>query len=232
MESVGSSKIGLLRENNEDKLFVGDSLFMVADGMGGYNGGEIASELAISTAKHILVDEEYSEEALRAAVVAANGVVLAKAQEDPNHARMGTTMVVAAVDKETVYWANVGDSRFYIYTAEQGLTQISKDHSYIQELIDANEISPEDKNSHPKKNYITRAVGVESKVLVDTGALTVEKGTMLLLCSDGLSSFVEDDVIASVLQREVSIAKKVEELMTLVYDAGARDNVSIVLAIV
>lgn len=232
MESVGSSKIGLLRENNEDMLYVGDSLFMVADGMGGYGGGEVASELAIGAATESLKEEVYSEESLRAAIVAANRVVLQKAQEDPNNARMGTTMVVAAVDGETVYWANVGDSRFYIYTVEQGLIQISKDHSYIQELIDAKEISPEEKHTHPKKNYITRAVGVESKVLVDTGSLTATKGTVLLLCSDGLSSHVEDDAIASVLQRNISTAEKVEELMTLVYDAGARDNVSIVLAIV
>ncbi len=230
MDSVGSSKVGLLRENNEDYIYVGKNLFIVADGMGGYNGGEIASELAIEVAKEELQSGEYSEDLLRLAVTRANKVVFERSQEDPERARMGTTMVIAARSDDTVYWANVGDSRLYLFSKENGLKQISKDHSYIQELIDANEISPEERKTHPKKNYITRAVGAESKVLVDTGSFAVVDGTILLLCSDGLSSLVDDEVIASVLKKEVANAEKIEELMTLVYDAGARDNVSIVLA--
>ena len=141
---------------------------------------------------------------------------------------MGTTVVVAYVQEDTLYWAHVGDSRLYRY-GEDGLHRMTKDHSMVQQLVEAGTITEEEVIHHPKRNMLTRAIGVYETVEVDTGVVEVHQNDRILLCSDGLSGYIEESKIEQVLSEENNESRALEDLVHLVYDAGARDNVTIVL---
>lgn len=229
MKSIGMSKIGLVRQRNEDRFYIGDSFCIVADGMGGYKGGEIASTMVVDTlAADIETWQEVSVDALRQAMAKANMAVYDRVKTTPTLEGMGTTAVVAYVADTELYWANVGDSRLYVFHEDQ-LVQISTDHSIVQALYEAGELKADDMLQHPQRNVLTRAVGVSSVVDIDAGVQKVVPGDRVLLCSDGLTGYIEQAVIEAAFRKEPKDERLIEDLMALVYDQGARDNVTIVI---
>ncbi len=229
MISLGISKTGLVRQRNEDRFYAQGPLLIVADGMGGYTGGEYASTMVVDTIVEVVNEAtEMSTEVLKNAILKANRMVYEKSQSYKELEGMGTTAVVAYVQEDTLYWAHVGDSRLYRY-GEDGLHRMTKDHSMVQQLVEAGTITEEEVIHHPKRNMLTRAIGVYETVEVDTGVVEVHQNDRILLCSDGLSGYIEESKIEQVLSEENNESRALEDLVHLVYDAGARDNVTIVL---
>ena len=229
MISLGISKTGLVRQRNEDRFYAQGPLLIVADGMGGYTGGEYASTMVVDTIVEVVNEAtEMSTEVLNNAILKANRMVYEKSQSYKELEGMGTTAVVAYVQEDTLYWAHVGDSRLYRY-GEDGLHRMTKDHSMVQQLVEAGTITEEEVIHHPKRNMLTRAIGVYETVEVDTGVVEVHQNDRILLCSDGLSGYIEESKIEQVLSEENNESRALEDLVHLVYDAGARDNVTIVL---
>lgn len=229
MKSIGMSKIGLVRQRNEDRFYIGESFCIVTDGMGGYKGGEIASTMVVDTlACDIQNWQEVSVETLRQSVAKANTAVYERVKATPSLEGMGTTAVVAYVKDSDLYWANVGDSRLYVFH-EDRLIQISTDHSMVQALYEVGELKADDMLQHPQRNVLTRAVGVSPVVEIDAGVQKVAPGDRILLCSDGLTGYIEQAVIEAAFRNEPKDERLIEDLMDLVYDQGARDNVTIVI---
>ena len=229
MISLGISKTGLVRQRNEDRFYAQGPLLIVADGMGGYTGGEYASTMVVDTIVEVVNEAtEMSVEVLKNAILKANRMVYEKSQSYKELEGMGTTAVVAYVQEDILYWAHVGDSRLYRY-GEDGLHRMTKDHSMVQQLVEAGTITEEEVIHHPKRNMLTRAIGVYETVEVDTGVVEVHQNDRILLCSDGLSGYIEESKIELVLSEENNESRALEDLVHLVYDAGARDNVTIVL---
>ena len=229
MISLGISKTGLVRQRNEDRFYAQGPLLIVADGMGGYTGGEYASTMVVDTIVEVVNEAtEISTEVLESAILKANRMVYEKSQSYKELEGMGTTAVVAYVQEDTLYWAHVGDSRLYLY-GQEGLHRMTKDHSMVQQLVEAGTITEDEVIHHPKRNMLTRAIGVYETVEVDTGVVEVHQNDRILLCSDGLSGYIEESKIELVLSEENNESRALEDLVHLVYDAGARDNVTIVL---
>lgn len=229
MNIVGMSKIGLVRQRNEDRFYIEDSFAIVTDGMGGYKGGEIASTMVIdSLAQQLRNNPKPTVEQLKQYINTANKEVFNRVKETPELEGMGTTVVVAYIHNNTLYWANVGDSRLYVLT-DNSLKQISTDHSMVQALYEAGELEKEDILHHPQRNLLTRAVGVEPSVEVDGGLVELQPGDRILLCSDGLTGYISPERIEAEFQQEPDNTRLVEDLMSLVYNEGAKDNVTIVV---
>ena len=229
MISLGISKTGLVRQRNEDRFYAQGPLLIVADGMGGYTGGEYASTMVVDTIVEVVNEAtEMSTDVLQNAILQANRIVYEKSQSYKELEGMGTTAVVAYVQEDTLYWAHVGDSRLYLY-GQEGLHRMTKDHSMVQQLVEAGTITEDEVIHHPKRNMLTRAIGVYETVEVDTGVVEVHQNDRILLCSDGLSGYIEESKIEQVLSEENNESRALEDLVHLVYDAGARDNVTIVL---
>ena len=226
---VGLSKIGLVRQRNEDRFFIDGNVCAVTDGMGGYSGGEIASTYAVDEIREYLASlESVGQQDLCDAIIHANQRIVNRVASEERLAGMGTTAVVTAIKDNQLYWASVGDSRLYVYR-DGLLKQITTDHSMVQELLTAGEITKDEMLSHPQRNLLTRAVGVDEVLEVDSGIESILPGDRILLCTDGLSGYVTDDVIASALQSSDDNMMVVESLMDTVYDVGAGDNVTIVV---
>ena len=226
---VGLSKIGLVRQRNEDRFFIDGNVCAVTDGMGGYSGGEIASTYAVDEIREYLASlESVGQQDLCDAIIHANQRIVNRVASEERLAGMGTTAVVTAIKDNQLYWASVGDSRLYIYR-DGLLKQITTDHSMVQELLTAGEITKDEMLSHPQRNLLTRAVGVDEVLEVDSGIESILPGDRILLCTDGLSGYVTDDVIASALQSSDDNMMVVESLMDTVYEVGAGDNVTIVV---
>lgn len=229
MISLGISKTGLVRQRNEDRFYAQGPLLIVADGMGGYTGGEYASTMVVDTIVEVVNEAtEISTDVLQNAILQANRMVYEKSQSYKELEGMGTTAVVAYVQEDILYWAHVGDSRLYLY-GQEGLHRMTKDHSMVQQLVEAGTITEDEVIHHPKRNMLTRAIGVYETVEVDTGVVEVHQNDRILLCSDGLSGYIEESKIEQVLSKENNESRALEDLVHLVYDAGARDNVTIVL---
>ena len=229
MISLGVSKTGLVRQRNEDRFYAKGPLLIVADGMGGYTGGEYASTMVVDIIVDVIERADIiTVDVLREAILEANRMVFEKSQSYKELEGMGTTAVVAYVKEDTLLWAHVGDSRLYIYGDSQ-LRRMTNDHSMVQELVNAGTITEAEVIHHPKRNMLTRAIGVYNTVEVDTGMVEVHEGERILLCSDGLSGYIEESRIEEILSEESSESRVLEDLVQLVYDAGARDNVTIIL---
>ena len=226
---VGLSKIGLVRQRNEDRFFIDGNVCAVTDGMGGYSGGEIASTYAVDEIREYLASlETVDQQDLCDAIIHANQRIVNRVASEERLAGMGTTAVVTAIKDNQLYWASVGDSRLYVYR-DGLLKQITTDHSMVQELLTAGEITKDEMLSHPQRNLLTRAVGVDEVLEVDSGIESILPGDRILLCTDGLSGYVTDDVIASALKSSDDNMMVVESLMDTVYEVGAGDNVTIVV---
>ncbi len=237
MKSYASTDIGSIRNINQDYIYATDeqignlnNLYIVADGMGGHNAGDLASRYAvekvieyikINPCKHpvIIMDE---------VIKMVNKDVYEKSLEDINYEGMGTTMVIATVFEEYLYVANVGDSRLYVIN--DNITQITRDHSWVEEMVSRGELDRNDPKCIEKKNVITRAVGSEAEVIPDFFEVEFGENDNLLICSDGLTNMVTDETIKDVIKTDISIEEKVLKLIELAKLNGGKDNIAVVIA--
>ncbi|MDQ3176432.1 MAG: Stp1/IreP family PP2C-type Ser/Thr phosphatase, partial [Actinomycetota bacterium] len=224
---------GMIRAQNEDNMLVREGLFVVADGMGGHQAGEVASALAVSRMAANLEGGPGPLDALIASIRDANADIFDAASTDASQQGMGTTVTAVVViatpsGDEALGLANVGDSRTYLFRHER-LRRISIDHNYVQELIDAGHITAEEARNHPRRNIITRALGIEPSVRVDAWTMPLVRGDRFLLCSDGLVDEVTDDDIADVLATHTDPQRAAERLVEMANDAGGRDNITVVV---
>lgn len=238
MKAVGITDIGRCRKNNEDAYYVAEEgapmehLYLVADGMGGCNAGEVASSSAIQSFLQYL--EEHKDEGaeipdlIAGGFQAANQEVFRKSNSASEFAEMGTTLVAAAVADGKVYIAYVGDSRAYLMR-QGSLEVVTTDHSYVMELVKMGTITKEEAAQHPKRNIITRAVGIKDTVEMDTVVENIQVGDMLLLCTDGLSGMLQDEEMETVLREEMPVEQKAQKLVSLANKHGGYDNISLVL---
>ncbi len=235
MRYYGSSNKGRVRGNNEDFFHIPADendikLFVVADGMGGQNAGEVASSLAVASVV-LHVNENFSAQddmtlLLRQAFTSANTTVFTTAHADLVYDSMGTTLVCALIKDGMLYVANVGDSRCYVIS-EGKLEQITVDHSYVQEMVDKGIITASEARNHPNKNLITRAIGVSKFVQTDVFIRKWQKGDMLLLASDGLTGMIKEEDIIDLVSDDCE--KSVKALVKAANDAGGKDNITAVL---
>lgn len=235
MKTFSKTDIGMVREVNQDYVYVSDlpvgklpNLFIVADGMGGHKAGEFASRFTVEVVKDELAKstEEGPEAMIRQAITSANQRLLETAKQDSKLEGMGTTLVVATVIERTLYFANVGDSRLYLLNND--IKQVSKDHSLVQEMVRLGGIKQEDAKNHPDKNIITRAIGAKEQVEVDFYEYRLKKGDIVLMCTDGLSNMVEDTEILHIVKGSRDIVEAVEELINKANENGGKDNIGIV----
>lgn len=236
LKTFSLTDIGKKRLLNQDYVFTSETaignlpnLFIVADGMGGANAGDFASKYTVEviTEEIAACKDDNLEEIIRKAVTTANQKLRQKAMELEELSGMGTTVVVATCQEKLLTIANVGDSRLYIVNEE--ISQITKDHSLVEEMVRLGGLSKELARSHPDKNIITRAIGATDDLHIDFFNVNIKKGDMILLCSDGLTNMLEDDQIHDILKSQASIAKKAEQLIEAANGNGGRDNIAVIL---
>ncbi len=227
-----ATDVGRVRRVNEDNLFVSPALFAVADGMGGHAAGEVASTLAIGGVAALAGADEPRVEDLVAAIAAINEQILLVGREHPDQAGMGTTLSGIAVSsvEGKPHWAvfNVGDSRVYRYS-ESTLRQLTVDHSAVQELIEAGEITDEDARHHPLRHVVTRSLGSSPAPEPDVALYEALAGERFLVCSDGLTNELRDAEIAQVLAVSTDPQQAAEELVRRANQAGGRDNSTVIV---
>ncbi len=238
MEFFALSDKGRIRSNNEDSYAVGSfndgSVWaVVCDGMGGASGGTVASKMCTeSVTEHI--SKAYREGAsvsfiknlLMSAVISANVEVFEKSREDVSLNGMGTTVVAAIVKAESAIIAHVGDSRAYLLR-NGSLRQITKDHSMVQYMVDLGQITEEEAHTHPDRNVITRAVGVDEDIKVDIDIVDVEDGDLFIICTDGFSGFVSDSQVLEIADECENSQELSERLVNAANNNGGRDNITV-----
>ncbi|WP_341718485.1 protein phosphatase 2C domain-containing protein [Micromonospora sp. FIMYZ51] len=230
LRSAILNDIGLVRTNNEDSALAGDRLVAVADGMGGLPAGEVASEIVIRILDELIppTDPDAAADALRAVVSTANQRIHAAIAADPARDGMGTTLTAALLAGDKLILTQVGDSRCYLLR-EGRLRQLTRDDTFVQALVDQGALTPEQARHHPQRSLVTRAVqGNDAPPTM--GVVTVAVGDRLLLCSDGLSDYVPDDAIAATLSLHGDRQQCGEQLVKLAHQAGAPDNVTVVIS--
>jgi protein phosphatase len=229
---AAATDTGLVRETNQDAVFVDDSLAIVADGMGGHAAGEVASAMTVEAVCEGFL-ESPTVEGLHTAIETANESVLREAQENPDHFGMGTTVIAVGLTRDdsgvsspTLF--HVGDSRAY-QLRDGALRQLSDDHSVAEEWVRMGRLTPEEALTHPRRHQLTRGVGVEGSIDIDVLSVNAQVGDRLLLCSDGLSNELSDESIARLASSPVPLDDAVSELIEAAKQAGGRDNISVVL---
>jgi serine/threonine protein phosphatase PrpC len=228
LRTSGRADVGRLRENNEDVIVTSDRLALVADGMGGHPGGEIAAEVVAGVVPAAFTGQSVDE--LEAAVRAANWAIRDRAFAQPGLEGMGTTICAAGLlTTGHVALVNVGDSRAYLWH-EGALSQLTRDHSLTAELIERGELREEDAAQHPYYGILTRALGVASDVEIDRTTLAVEEGDRIVICSDGLFNELSGVEIESAIAEGGDVAAIVDNLIDRAITHGGRDNVSVVVA--
>ena len=228
-----ATDVGLVRKGNEDNLAVLDNVhvYAVADGMGGEAAGDVASQMLVDTVREMLSGREsVGEDDLCQAVIQANRAIRQYVVEHPGCEGMGTTATLLHIDdqSDSGSWAHVGDSRLYVL--RQGsmvLEQITRDHSYVEDLVREGTITPEEAKTHPQRNMLTRAVGVMENLEVDSGRLTIQDGDIFLLATDGLMKHVEDEAITRILREAVD--NPAQALLNAALAAGGTDNITVVV---
>ena len=247
LQFVGESDTGKIREHNEDTIAfdIDAGLVVLADGMGGYNAGEVASGIAGKTILNLVRESVERENlassdaatgmsrrsiVLRDAIQRANKIIFQTAKTQPNCEGMGTTVVAALFHDNRMTIAHVGDSRLY-RVRDGKLEQLTLDHSLLQELVDRGFYSPEEAARASNKNYVTRALGVEAQVEVELHEEPVQKGDYFILCSDGLSDMVEDaDILLTIKTFGANLDTVAKQLVQLANNNGGRDNISVLVA--
>ena len=219
---------GRKRRHNEDAYVVEPPLFAVADGMGGAKAGEVASGLAAAALKEGARDGSSGEERVSSLIQEANRRVFRRATEDRDASGMGTTMTVALVDGERVVFGHVGDSRAYLIRNET-IEQLTDDHSLVAELVRSGRLTPEEAEAHPQRSVITRAVGTEPDVDVDTFAIEPAEGDLFLICSDGLTDMVDDrSIIQAIGKHRGNLDDAAKALVGAANRGGGEDNITVV----
>ena len=242
MRVCGVTDIGCHRKDNQDSYAIrqldeGTVLLVVCDGMGGAQAGSVASSVAVEVftaaveeqlAQGVPDDPDQRKQVLGGACAQANERVFQMSRENPAYDGMGTTLVAALVLPGGVYVVNVGDSRGYLLEGG-AIRQVTVDHSLVQLLVDRGEITPAQARIHPQKNLITRALGVERRVEYDLSRLSPQPGSRLLLCSDGLSNLLDDDMLLRLSGQEEDPERFCHVLLEWALERGAPDNVTVVL---
>ena len=236
MKACALTDTGRVRTANQDYVYasvepVGSlpNLFVVADGMGGHQAGDYASRYIVENLVSYLQYTENSQivPLLREGILKVNTMLYQESTEKPELSGMGTTLVAAVADENTLYVANVGDSRLYL--VRDRIRQVTRDHSYVEELVSLGRLERGSKDYKDKKNIITRAVGTEDKLLVDFFEVGLEPGDFILMCSDGLSNMLEDVEMEEIVGSDLELEEKAEKLITVANDNGGKDNIAVVL---
>jgi len=230
---AAATDVGRMRKNNEDSYLSAKPVAAVADGMGGHSAGEVASAIAIEELAALgergpWENETAATDDLKQAILRANRRIREMAASDRKLNGMGTTLVALLQDGDMVHVANVGDSRGYLLRQGE-LSQVTVDHSLVQELVDDGRLSPEDAERHPQRSVITRALGIDPEVEFDLFTYKLQVGDRLLLCSDGLSDVVEPTQIRNVLLRVRSPQKAARQLVTVANEQGGPDNITVIV---
>lgn len=234
MRSAYGTDVGKKRKNNEDALYVCDdessiNYFIVADGMGGHNAGEVASKNAIKeVAEFLNIQNEISQDTVLKAIEKANADIYEMSKTDKKLNGMGTTIVLAVADDENILIAHVGDSRAYLIS-DNNITRLTTDHSWVQELINSGTLTQSEAKDHPQKNVITRAIGISGDVKTDLLLRGWKEKDILLLCTDGLNTLVEDNEILEIIKNSSDLDKMVFKLIDLANTRGGNDNITVVL---
>ena len=239
IKAYAKSDKGNVRETNEDYFYISNSLdqiqlFLLADGMGGYKGGEIASQLAIQTAKNYIEnnfkdiekDRDSIIQLLGSSMEYANMVVYEKAKENPELQGMGTTLEICLIYNNKAYIGHVGDSRIY-RVRKQFIRKLTQDHSYVQKLVKEGTITKEQAEHHPQKNMLMKALGCNAFVEPDVMVKGFLKDDILIMCSDGLSNMVDQQTIYEMASKNIEQATK--DLVQLAKDRGGYDNITVVI---
>lgn len=231
--------VGAIRESNQDScecgLFSKDSAWVVVcDGMGGANGGNVASSVAVQKIRKFLIDgfnENMSRENIKSlmlnAISRANDAVYAMSQEQEELRGMGTTVVLMIASKGLLHVAHAGDSRAYLKN-EEGLTQITMDHSYVQDLVNLGQITQEEARNHPQRNIITRVLGVHEELRCDYSSFDFSPGDLALACSDGLSNYVDEALLSGYMEKYGQDGKALaDHLIQYAVESGGSDNITV-----
>ena len=234
MKTFSLTDVGRVRESNQDYVYTSESpvgnlpnLFIVADGMGGHNAGDFASKYTVEQIVSYIEKAPMTNpvDLIRGAVTKANASLMAQAKSDTSLSGMGTTVVIATIVDDCMYVANVGDSRLYLLRDE--LTQITRDHSLVQEMVRMGEMDASEAKSHPDKNIFTRAVGAFEDLAIDFFEEHVEPGDVILMCTDGLSNMVDDTDIRQMIQTGRDVVEKVQRLVEAANRGGGKDNITV-----
>ena len=238
---AGSTHIGKVREKNEDHFTIIDEgaypyALILADGMGGHRKGELASQIAVDHVAESFredrqkeLDPETMAEQLIQSIENANVKVYLASKEDEDNRGMGTTLTMAVIMKKHIVLAHVGDCRAYLYR-DGVLVQMTADHTLVQEMVAAGSLSPDETANHPRRNVLTRALGIPEYIQPDHLIMPREKGDRLLLSSDGLHGYVSDQVIETCIKKEKDPELLVQKLLDTALDAGGEDNVTVLTA--
>ncbi len=236
MQVQALTDIGRKRQVNQDFIFqsadpVGafPNLFILADGMGGHKGGDFASKYLTETMVGFISKTQNSDiiKVLRNAVRMSNTLIYEKSHSDPELNGMGSTLVAAVISDGVLTAANVGDSRLYVI--RDGIIQVTRDHSYVEELVEAGRMERNSEEYNKKKNIITRAIGTEETVEADYFEVDLIKNDHILLCSDGLTNMVDDDTILAIISGHGSLQYKVRTLVEAANENGGNDNIAVIL---
>ena len=239
IKAYAKSDVGKVREMNQDYYYISNSLdevqlYILADGMGGYNGGEIASKIAVETAKNYIEnnfkeiekDRDSIIQLLGSSMEYANMVVYEKSQQNPELYGMGTTLEICLIYNNKVYIGHIGDSRIYRIRKEF-IRKLTQDHSYVQKLVKEGKITKEQAEVHPQKNMLTRALGCNAFVEPDVMVKGFLKDDILVMCSDGLTNMVKTEIIYQEASKNIEQAPK--ELVRIANENGGKDNVTVVI---
>ncbi len=235
MKTFSMTDVGRTRQLNQDYVFTSeepvgnlDNLFIVADGMGGHNAGDYASKFTVENVVELIKNSEETQPAaiIEEAVAETNRRLLEQAKS-PELSGMGTTLVLCTIHGTEACIANVGDSRLYLIGED--IRQVTHDHSLVEEMVRLGEIEPESARMHPNKNIITRAIGAGEEVKIDFFQITLEKNTILLMCSDGLTNMVDDKDIKFIVDRQRDVVEITESLIKAANENGGKDNIAIVI---
>ena len=237
LKTFSITDIGKKRKLNQDFVYTSEkpvgnlpNLFIVADGMGGHNAGDYASKVTVETIVEKVGNSSETEctRILEEAIQAANTLIKTKSCESADLEGMGTTVVVATCQGDRLNVANVGDSRLYVANGRE-MRQITKDHSWVEEMVRRGGLGREEARTHPGRNIITRAVGVDDRVKVDYFTVQLKEGDLILMCTDGLTNMLEDVEIRMILDGARDIVEKAQELVEAANERGGRDNISVIL---
>lgn len=236
MRTFAMTDTGVKREMNQDYFFASETpvgnlpnLFIVADGMGGHKAGEYASRYTIERVVASVCRNTGDEPVtiLKEAIQRANKFLIAESREDESKNGMGTTLVAATITDHKLVVGNVGDSRLYVI--DNGIHQITKDHSLVEEMVRLGEMNESQAREHPDKNIITRAIGAADTVDVDFFEVDLEEEDTILMCSDGLTNMIEDHAIFKIVSDEEDVEKEVRTLVSTANSNGGRDNITAII---
>lgn len=237
LKTFSVTDIGRKRKVNQDYVYTSEksngslpNLFIVADGMGGHNAGDYAAKVTVKTIVEKVASSEDTNpvQILGHAIAVANTLIHRQASEKPEYEGMGTTVVASTFVNNCLYVANVGDSRLYVVNNKE-IRQITRDHSLVEEMVRMGGIDRDQARNHRDKNIITRAVGVSETVEVDFFTVGLEKGDLVLMCTDGLTNMLEDEEIRMILSGARDIVEKSQELVKAANENGGKDNITVVL---